>query len=102
MKKLLAKEQEHQAMTNLLWPENESALLWLYSSEGWSTGAVQCQGGNCLLASLSDLPVNMHEKLICKNSVKSKCFDEEDWNNKKGGVRKWDKYNIILDCSAVS
>jgi hypothetical protein len=25
-----------------------------------------------------DLPVNMHEKLICKNSVKSKCFDEED------------------------
>lgn len=25
-----------------------------------------------------DLPVNMYEKLICKNSVKSKCFDEED------------------------
>lgn len=35
-----------------------------------------------------------------EDSVKSKCFDEEDWNNKKGGVRKWDKYTIILDYSA--
>lgn len=25
-----------------------------------------------------DLMVNMHERLICKDSVKSKCFDEED------------------------
>lgn len=50
--------------------------------------------------SLSDLLVNMHEKLMCKDSVESKCFDEEDWNNKKGGVRKWDKYTTILDYSA--
>lgn len=53
-----------------------------------------------LQKSQCDLPVNMHERLICKDSVKSKCFDEEDRNNKEGGVRKWDKYTIILDYSA--
>lgn len=43
--------------------------------------------------SLSDLLVNMHENLMCKDSVKSKCFDEEGWHNKKGGVRQWDKHH---------
>lgn len=27
--------------------------------------------------SLNDLLVNMHENLMCKDFVKSKCFDEE-------------------------
>lgn len=58
------------------------------------------KGAAAIPESLSDLPANMHEKLICKDSVKSKCFDEEDWNNKKGGVRKSDKYTTILDYSA--
>lgn len=74
-------------------------LHWWQGScvQGVCPAGTHWQRGYGILESLCNLPVNMHEKVIGKNSVKSKCFDADDWNNKKGGVRKWDKYNTILD-----
>lgn len=81
---LLTARPQHQAVGLLLLPE--SAVHGLGTSAhdrqpGYCGPVVQRLGGKGAAAfpqSLSDLPGNMHEKLICKDSVKSKCFDEED------------------------